>query len=594
MKMKVICVIFFFSLTLLVNAQKTYEIDYSNVYQSQSCNVFASPATISGLTHQTMFGTPRYGVIANSCAEYDCVSLFNSSVFTSTSGDLKLYSSGYSVAFNFKQGCHYKISVLGRTKFFGSWGGKYSNVGLAISSTNGGTSTSCSPPFILYSTVSSYPTGLLDTYTCSGDYKWVTPISADLTADANYLLVAGLPDGNSGDTYVCIKKIIIEETPKIAPSSVEIGCGSTTPVTFTVANGNNSGAVTGYTWDLGSTNNGWLYNSTPAPQTINTVGNSIQLTPICGTPKNNVSASVNVSGTTLPAGVSTITNSLTGLSISGSYGIANTETYTIPNLPCNASVVWSVTPSGIVNSNCSNCSQVDLTRITDGNITLSAQVTACGITSTLSKNIAVCNPPNSIPSNLTASLTWPTSYYYGYNLYFTTVPSATSYRLEWFDVTDNVLLNTFEIYNSGDLYYYFTAGHTYKYRLAANLNCGTMGSFSSWSSDLLPPPASCTTGPLSSTLTQTLGCGGSSSCPMTNISWPSVPGASQYQVDYRVHNISAGLTAASGTITTPNPNSVVYYGVLSGTGWTITYRVAANCGSGFGNYSGWSSNFFLQ
>ncbi len=198
-----------------------------------------------------------------------------------------------------------------------------------------------------------------------------------------------------------------------------------------------------------------------------------------------------------------------------------------------------------------------------------------------------------VPTNLTATLSWPSSNYYGYYLYFSPIPNVTNYYMEWFDITTNSLLNTYSSIYNGYFYYYFTNGHTYKYRLAATMSCGGFN-FSNWSNPLLPPIATCSSGPLPSTLQQSRGCGNSGNCPYTNLSWPSITGATQYGVEYNVFNTSTGQSLPTGTITDSSPLAGPYYGYLTGTGWYIKYRVRVNCGSGFGNYSGWSATFFLQ
>jgi len=285
--------------------------------------------------------------------------------------------------------------------------------------------------------------------------------------------------------------------------------------------------------------------------------------------------------------------------ISGSSALATTAVYSVTGAPAGATITWSVSPSGIVSQSCTNCSSVTLTRITDGTITLTANVTACGNTQTLTKTVYVCSPPTGVATGLTGTAQWQGTSYYGYTLNFTPVSGATSYYMEWFSVTNNSLLNTYTISGPGYFYYYFSSGQTYKYRLAAINSCGAQGPFSDWSVPLYPPAppaASCSSGPIASTLTLYLGCGsgGTPGCPYTNLSWPAISGASQYGIEYIVANVSSGVTMPTSYTTSSTPYPSVGLPALTGTGWTLRYRVRANCSGTWGNYSGWSSNFFLQ
>lgn len=210
-----------------------------------------------------------------------------------------------------------------------------------------------------------------------------------------------------------------------------------------------------------------------------------------------------------------------------------------------------------------------------------------------------------IPTNLTASSFSPPQSPSGYYLNFTTVPGVTNYVMEWFDVNTNssTFINYPITYPSSDpsgyFFYYFTAGHTYKYRVAT-ANCGNLayGTYSNWSPLIFPPAASCASGPIASTLTQSRGCGNSPGCLYTNLSWPAISGAIEYKIEYNVFNSSTGFSYPTVTTTTSYTSSPVYKTVglpnLSGPGWYIKYRVAAKCGSTYGNFSNWSSTFFLQ
>lgn len=82
------------------------------------------------------------------------------------------------------------------------------------------------------------------------------------------------------------------------------------------------------------------------------------------------------------------------LSISGDAEVCSTSNaYTVNNLPLGASVTWSATPNNIVNINCTSCTQTTLTKLNDGIITLSANVTTnCGNFTINAGQISVGSP----------------------------------------------------------------------------------------------------------------------------------------------------------------------------------------------------------
>lgn len=170
-------------------------------------------------------------------------------------------------------------------------------------------------------------------------------------------------------------------TMSASPNSIP--CGSTSPVTFTINNTSSLSGITGYIWNLGS-NNGWLYNGSPAPSTVTTATNTITLTPVCGVGLSAPSADITVTN----AGNNCIINvpaaSLSivapSLSIQGTQSLcAGTENYTVNGIPCSATNIWTITPaSGIATLNSTTGQNTSLTRVADGNLTLTAKVTACG------------------------------------------------------------------------------------------------------------------------------------------------------------------------------------------------------------------------
>lgn len=587
-------ILFFVAIVLFgcisyAQAQNTYTIDFSYETLNNNCNVFASNVTVDGYVHQTTVGFPKYTAATDYFVNLPCKR--NSS--TSQLG------TEYQIKFLFKKDHKYNINVYYKGTVQGP-SDFYPAIALRLNPTalTHYTSTSCAGPQAISQNYTAYGTA-------GSNWAWVnnlisTPV---LATDYQSLSVAGYPQGTSagGSNAVQVRIITIIEYPPAAttpvftlPASVNITCGSGTAQQFAITNVNNSTGISAYNWDLGSGSNGWLYNGLPASQYITTPGNTISLMPVCGTIQQGVKAIVTVNGTDYSTNTTAINTTLPSLSISGNAVIGSTENYSVAGLPCNASVVWSVAPAGLASLSCTNCDQTTLTAVANGNLTLSATVTACGQSQTITKNLSVCMSASGVATNLTGTLSWVGSSYYGYTLNFTGVPGATSYHMEWFDVSNNSLLNTYPVPNPGYFYYYFSAGRTYKYRLAVENSCGVRGPFSAWSDLLLPPPASCANGPVGSTLSQSPGCNGNSGCTYTNLFWPAITGATQYKIEYTIVNISAGIAQPTNTVYTANPYTSPSYSPLSGTGWTIHYRVAVNCGSGWGNFSAMSVNFFLQ
>lgn len=365
----------------------------------------------------------------------------------------------------------------------------------------------------------------------------------------------------------------------------------------TVAGSPNTVHPAGYTVTFDDTNPYSLSGTTVGGtvyyrvRAVNTDGLSPQISPIVAKqlPASGCSTTPNPSFCSSTPTMSA-PNLITLCDAPASVSLASSSVQTT-NWTSSNTAVFTVSSSGLPYGS-------KITPVATGTATLTATQPYCN--RTITKTISVCVCPSTLvaPSGIpTGTLTWATPpNYYGYILNFNTVPGVSSYYMEWWDASanPNVLLNTYTLTGPGQFYYYFPAGRTYKYRIASQSNCGTIGAFSAFSANLLPPAASCANGPISSTLTYTIGCGGGSGCPFTNVSWPAIAGATQYKVEYKIVNTSAGLTGPTGFVYPTSANTTIYYTPLSGAGWTISYRVAAMCSGTYGNFSGWSSNFFLQ
>lgn len=200
-------------------------------------------------------------------------------------------------------------------------------------------------------------------------------------------------------------------------------CGTTAPVTFTINNNNNTTGITGYTWNIGTTPNGWLYNGVPAPATITTTANSITLSPNCGSALSSISATVAVGTTTYNAGTKSLTIEQPVLSVVGSQSLCSGSTsYLINNLACNSTVLWTAPPSNMATLSSLTSQTPALTYAgTSGNFTLTANVTSCGVTSTVNLPVHV-GPYTESDFTLTASggangyLSWCPNTTYGFTL----------------------------------------------------------------------------------------------------------------------------------------------------------------------------------
>ena len=207
-----------------------------------------------------------------------------------------------------------------------------------------------------------------------------------LSAAEAYLMVAAVPPANSVYQTILIRKYYKYRNTAIfyyfrKPSLFSLRRQS--PTTFTI---NTQGAtgITGYTWNLGSSSNNRLYNGNPAPQSISTGINTLQLTPACNKTPSALSATVTLNGSSVnTTNNSTISYYQPSMSINGKQNICSgSANYIINNLPCLANVTWSLTPSsGVLNPSCLKCNQTTLTKQAAGSVTLKATVTnACGLT----------------------------------------------------------------------------------------------------------------------------------------------------------------------------------------------------------------------
>lgn len=360
----------FFALT--INAQTT-TINYLTSITNGSCNIYNPPTlnTLGGLLHSSLAG----GVTFNS----------SSGIYLATTPQ-NFGGVAYYINYNFTPNNQYliKITAAGSDHYLNLWaavvtgfGYLHTNSTTACGTDNNVGSYGSSVVGVWQSTI-QFPSG-------NSNQTYTFPQFSISGSTAPYLVIwssGGDPSLNLSGFYISSITITkIDSTSfTLASKLSSITCGSTTPDTLIVTGSNvPTGATVSYIWNIGN-NNGWLYNGSAAPATIPTTTDTLILTPSCGSPLSNVSATANVNGTT-NYNTNTVSVSTTqpSLSINGNSSICSgSSNYSINGLPCNASVAWSTSPNGIVSSQ-TNGNDVTLAKTGNGVIALTAIVSGmCG------------------------------------------------------------------------------------------------------------------------------------------------------------------------------------------------------------------------
>ena len=402
--------VLFVSLTCSLKLIGQTIIDYENWTGASGYNIFYSAtntptnnvdvsATMNGTTstiaHRSTIGQPEYST-TNKAAYLRCYAIVDGNGNT-----IGYKGTEYRIAFNFKSNFRYKI-VINAACIKASSSGTFANLRLLPNSGGSSISNQCNGPNDIDQNTSGglYTTNSMTNGATFQNYEYTYNA---FTSTQSYLNIAAVPPIGSGNQEILIRKITITETAPAAsftlsPATVNATCGSSVTQTYTITNVNNTPGVTYYTWNLGSANNGWLYNGSPALQTITTTTNTLTLTSAtCSSVLSNVSATAHTSSTTYNTNVSSSSIVQPFLMIDGANAVCSTETYVINNLPCSATVSWDASPSGIVTTS-TNGSQVTVTRIANGTITLTATIAnACGRSFPLQKNnISVTTAPTGI------------------------------------------------------------------------------------------------------------------------------------------------------------------------------------------------------
>ncbi len=351
-------------------------IDYSAWNPSSPpCDVFNTtnnvPCTINGnsgtIQHTTLEGDVQY------VTSTQALSL--ATTFVSTSSKL---GTRFKIAYDFKVGYQYSITVksaqLKSTVGF-STGSSLESVLGTNGSSGGGT---CVGPQAVSPIGGGAPLPFLYSSTSFNDVSFAYP--NPLTSAFNVLYLTSLPGENGGKNAILIQKVTIDETAPsptftLTPNGITKACGNAVSQIFTVNNVTNTPGVTSYTWNIGTTPNGWNYLGNPAPATLSTPTNSITLTAnACDLPPKNITAAAVIGLNSYTTNASVVTANNPSLSITGNNSIcAGSAIYSVDNIPCTGTVSWSVSPSGKV-SLTPNGNQVTVNYITNGNIILTAVV----------------------------------------------------------------------------------------------------------------------------------------------------------------------------------------------------------------------------
>lgn len=351
-------------------------IDYS-AWSSGQCNAFYPSASVNSITHTTTCGTVIYDNV-NHAIELD------------TRAENNIYKgTEYKLGFNFKQGYSYtiKINAWCNTPTFPV---PNSKMRVDFNGASNGSGAFCN-------SVESFNT--TSSLTNNNNLQLNPGVFSDYSFQYNslpvaqgYLYIGGFLQYINGTatSWILIKKITITESAPAASFSISssissLTCGATTPVTFTVNNGAGTTGITGYTWNLGATPNGWLLpDGSAAPQTYSTgTTNTLTLTPNCGKALSAVSSTVTANGINYNTNnSSSVSISQPSFSISGNSSLCSGNTsYTINGLPCNSTIAWTAPPSNLGSLSSLTTSPTTLTYGgTSGNFTLTANVTSCGAT----------------------------------------------------------------------------------------------------------------------------------------------------------------------------------------------------------------------
>lgn len=261
----------------------------------------------------------------------------------------------------------------------------------------------------------------------------------------------------------------------LSPTSTTVGCSSTSPYTFSVANVYNSPGTLTYSWNT----SGWTGTVNPSLSSVTLTPSSLTSLP------SNVSVTPYLNGVAQPTRICTVTRASfsSSATVSGNSALCSSSTYSINGLLAGQSVtLWSLSNPSIASLSTTSGNSTTLTKIGDGSVTLTATITnSCGQTTTKSMNLLLgtANPPGTIsgPASVAtgalvtysvASVPGATSYLWYLPYPYDTLTNFNYSGQRWQKRTNSSSSNTIQVYTG-------LGGISGLIQVMAVNGCGTSG-----------------------------------------------------------------------------------------------------------------------
>ncbi|MBP9213681.1 MAG: T9SS type A sorting domain-containing protein [Chitinophagaceae bacterium] len=320
---------------------------------SPPCNIFGSstnvPATgtTSGtIAHRTRIGQPSYAATD--------LGILMPTEFVTTGSVFK--GTSFIIDYNFKANYTYTITINAAANSNASL-----NPYIRIDRNNNGGSggNGCNGADNINASGGGNPAAAQVNSTTFTNYSFGPFVQG---SNQPSLEISAFPASSGGFKTVVIRKITIIETPPapvftLSPNSSTIECGTSVTRNFAATNVYNSPGTLSYDWNLGSSNNGWIYLGNAAPQTFTTTSPNISLTSSSSASNiSNVSVTVKLNGANYSTLNSTtaVTNSLPNFSLSNiTFGLDCNNMNVKADLPLTSTITWTTTNGLLINGNTS-------------------------------------------------------------------------------------------------------------------------------------------------------------------------------------------------------------------------------------------------
>ncbi|MDN3678476.1 T9SS type A sorting domain-containing protein [Flavobacterium paronense] len=269
--------------------------------------------------------------------------------------------------------------------------------------------------------------------------------------------------GGSNYKTICEYPIIKTPTPTftLSPTSINVGCGSTSPVTFSVTNVYSSPGTLTYNWSVGS---GWSgsYNSSMSSITLTPTSyppGSISVTPVLNSiSQPTKTCNVSLSLFTQTAAIISGANSICTPATSGVYSISNQGTNT---------VTWSSSNTAIATVSATTGTSITVNKVTNGTFNLIARITnACNQYLDVIKSIRIGSGPS---FNVTKVANTG-----GYDLAIVNVPSTENQGITsatWVKTSGNGTITGYGL--TGEAHGSPTSAWTVTANITATNDCGS-------------------------------------------------------------------------------------------------------------------------